>query len=193
MFKINLMNIFEGLVRNYLKFNLTTKNTKIEILNKELNYISSVGNVLGYSSISTEINDESKIITDTIEIEWRNYDDERGISNDLFLYFSEEIDLMKDISAITNLVNKINTKIEAQGFIQIIEVSSKERGSYLNKILQEAKRFKEIDVLIIYKVSNIKENTSNYYAYLFEEGNLIKQKNAYSYYDKFGFLKMKFI
>lgn len=193
MFKINLMNIFEGLVRNYLKFNLTTKNTKIEILNKELNYISSVGNVLGYSSISTEINDESKIITDTIEIEWRNYDDERGISNDLFLYFSEEIDLMKDISAITNLVNKINTKIEAQGFIQIIEVSSKERGSYLNKILQEAKRFKEIDVLIIYKVSNIKENTSNYYAYLFEEGNLIKQKNAYSYYDKFEFLKMKFI
>lgn len=193
MFNINLMNVFEGLVRNYLKFNLTTESEKFDILKKELDYISSVGEVLGYSSILTGINDESKRITNTIEIEWRNYDDERSISKEVFLYFSEELDLMDDIKAIDSLVNIVNTKIETKNFIQIIEVSSKERISYLNRLLQSCKRFNEVDVLIIYKVSNVKEKSSYYYSYLFEESNLIKEKKAHLYYDKLGFLKMKFI
>lgn len=194
MFNINLMNIFEGLVRNYMNFNLTTENDKIEILKKELSYISIVGEVLGYSSIIKGINNESKSISDKIEIEWRNYNDEEGsVSNEVFLYFSQELDLSKDIITINNLVEKINNKIETKGFIQIIEVSSKGRIDYLNKILREGKRFKDVDVLIIYKVWNIRDRTSNYYSYLFEEDNLIKQKNAHLYYDQFGILKMKFI
>lgn len=192
VFNIDLMNIFEGLVRNYLKFNLTTQSNKFEILKKELDYIVSVGEVLGYSSILTGINEESRTITNTIEIEWRNYDDENTISKELFLYFSKELDLIQDVKAINNLVNIINTKSETKAFIQMIEVSSKDRIEYLNKILQYDKEFKCVDVLIIYKTSNIIEQSSEYYSYLFKESNLVKQKNAHSYYDVFGFLKIKF-
>ncbi|NKF05369.1 hypothetical protein J1C67_14880 [Clostridium gasigenes] len=192
MFNIDLMNIFQGLVRNYLKFNLTTESNKFEILKKELDYIVEVGEVLGYSSILTGINEESRAITDIIEIRWHNYDDKNTISNELFLYFSKELDLIEDVKAINNLVNTIDTKSETKFFVQIIEVSSKDRVDYLNKLLQYAKRFNSIDVLIIYKTSNIREQTSEYYSYLFKESKLVKQKNACSYYDVFGSLKMKF-
>ena len=193
MFNIDLMNIFEGLVRNYPNFNLTTESKKNDILKKELNYISRVGEILGYSSILTGINDENKNITNKIEIEWRNYDDKTGVSKEVFLYFSQELDLMQDISAIMSLVNIINNKSETEAFIQILEVPSKERINYLNKILYDCNRFNEVDVLIIYKVSNPKDKSSNYYSYLFEEGKLIKQKNSHLYYDRLGFLKMRFV
>lgn len=192
MFNINLINIFEGLVRNYDKFNLTNKDDKFEILKKELNYIVIVGQVLGYYSVLTGINEEYRTTKNIIEVKWKIFDEKYTISEPI-LCFSRELDLMQDTNAIYKLTERINTQIRTKAFIQIIDIPFKGRIDYLNKILSECKRIKYVDVLIIYKIYNIREESNYYYSYLFEESNLINQKNAHSYYDSLGFLKMKFI
>lgn len=191
MCNVTLMNILSGLVRNYYKFNITRKSDKFEILNIELNYIVMVGQVLGYYSTPIGINEESKT-KNNIEIKWKEYNENyRDIKT--ILYFSKELDLTEDTNSVYKLMDIINTQIEIKAFIQIIEIPFEGRVDYLNKILNDCKRLKYVDLLIIYKIYNIRKQNDTYYAYLFKDSKLIEEKKVCSYYDSSGLMRMKFM
>ncbi|AYE35725.1 hypothetical protein [Clostridium septicum] len=193
MFKFDLMNIFEGLIRNYIKFNLNKDSDKFSILKKEIDYLVSVGEVLGYSSIVTGIDKDNEFINNKIEIIWHDYDDKKAMPKDEVFYYSIEEDLVNDIKSLDNLFNNMNKETNNTSFMQVIEVVSKERILYLNRYMQMAKGLSGKDSLIVYRIKNILEGKTYLYAYLFNGNKIVKERVAVSYTDVFGFLKAKFI
>ncbi|MGL5379985.1 hypothetical protein [Clostridium sp.] len=187
MFKFDLLNIFEGLIRNYSRLNLKNDDDKNTILKKETDYYVSVGEVLGYSSIVNGLNEKNK----NVEIFWRDYDDIKGISTELVLYMSIEDDLVKDVQAVENLLYKIKAEKNTSSFIQVIQVSSIERINYLNRIVSSFDIVKNKDILLIYKIQNFSESKTNIYAYLFNGNNIVRTREASSYIDILGFHKTK--
>ncbi|GAB6170282.1 hypothetical protein JCM1393_27420 [Clostridium carnis] len=192
MFEFDLMNIFEGLVRNYVKFGLNNDSSKSDIINQEVKYIISVGEVLGYSALVNNREKVSEYNKKNIEVLWRKYDDKKALPKELVLYFSIEEDLINDIKAIENLMITISNEKNTQSFMQFLEVSSKERISYINKLIQSSRFTLNKDVLLVYKIQNILEKKSYWYAYLFSENTIVKEKKASSYVDVLGILKAKF-
>ncbi|ATD55160.1 hypothetical protein [Clostridium chauvoei] len=192
MFAFDLMNIFEGLVRNYIKFDLNRESTRYEILKKEIDYMVSVGEVLGYSSIVTGIDENNNNINDKIELIWRDYDDLKAMPKDVVFYYSIEEDLVNDIKSIDSLLENIDKEKSNTSFMQVVEVASTERIQYLNRHIQTSKNVIGKDTLIIYRIKDILEGKNYLYAYLFNGNKIVKERIATSYTDIFGFLKAKF-
>lgn len=191
MFKFDLLNIFEGLVRNYTKFNLNKNDKKDKIIKTEIKYIQSVGEVLGYSSIVEGIKKDSNNRNSSIEVFWREYNDRFSMPGELILHFSSEQDITKDIFAIQSILTNLNNKDKAS-YIQIIEVSSEARIDYLNSLIEKSKFEEDKDILIVYKIPKILQEKTDLYAYLFNGNKLIRKRKAISYTDIFNSIKVKF-
>lgn len=185
MFKFDLLNIFEGLIRNYSKFKLDKNSTKESIVNKELSYISLLGELLGYSSTIDTDENNNKII------KWKQFNDIDSTPNKLILYYSREDDITKDVLALQTLLNKIKMGHEDTSYMLNVEVSSEARIKYLNSLINEPYCVNK-EILIIYKIPQILESKSDLSAYLFKDGEIYRERHAKSYIDIFGTLKSKF-
>ena len=152
MLQIDLITIFDGLIKNYINLDLDKNSTKEEIIEKESRYFSMLGRLLGV--IKWSLNERDKIID---------------------LEINREEDLLNDLSAIHKLINETKNN-QNRSYIKIIETSSINRINYLNNIVC-SNNIKN-NILIIYIIKDILNNKSYYNAYLFKDRAIVREKKA---------------
>ncbi|GAA0084803.1 hypothetical protein UT300007_12420 [Clostridium sp. CTA-7] len=188
MLDFDLMNVFNGFIKNYINFNLKKDSIKFYIVKQETRYFIMLGQLLGYSVIYKGLNENDKIASNKIELSWKDNDFNKMASGVTKLQLFRENDLENDLSAIQNLLNKVKENPNCV-YIQIIETSSKTRIDYLNNIIATSTTGIKKDILAIYIIRDILNDTSYYNAYLFEKGKITKDKVGICYSDAVGNMK----
>lgn len=191
MLNFDLMDIFNGFIKNYINFGLNKENNKFEVIKRENKYFIMLGQLLGYSVISKAIKENQSQHSNKLEIEWKNDGFNKLSDNINELQLFRELDLINDLLSVQNLLEKIK-KDPNKIYIQILETSSNTRIDYLNNIVNTSHLKIEKDILLIYIIRDILNNTNYYSAYLFEKGKINKSKVGICYYDAIGDMKAKF-
>jgi len=186
MLDLDLMIIFNGFIRNYVNFGLNKYSNSVDIIKKENRYFITLGRLLGFSVINKKNND----IRNT-EISWYEYEFENISNSQEKMKILREFDLEKDLSAIYNLINLVKEK-SSNGYIQILETSSRNRIDFFNKIILNSLVKEKNEFLVIYITRDVIKDFTFYNAYLFENSQITKNKIGVSSYDKEGTLKANF-
>lgn len=191
MLDFDLMNIFNGFIRNYINFNLNKDSSKFEIIKKEIKYFIMLGQLLGYSVMYKGLNNDEKKYSNIIEVLWKDYDFNTIESSKTKLQLFRQMDLTNDLLAIQNLLNSIKEN-QDRSYIQILETSSQTRIDYLNNIINTTNLTIKSDILVIYIIRDILNDKSYYNAYLFNKGKITKEKTAICHVDIIGSMKSVF-
>lgn len=189
MISFNLINIFNGFIRNYGNFGLTRKSNNFEVIKTETKYFVILGQMLGYSVIYKGLNQEEKI--NKVEVLWNDYNNDISKLNSTRLQILRETDLSTDLEAVQHLLSNIK-KDPNRAVIQVIETFSKSRIDYINNIINTSLSEKQKDILLIYVIRDILNSKNYYKAYLFENGKATKSKSGTSYCDVDGKMKAIF-
>lgn len=166
---IDLMILFNGFIKNYANLGLSIDSKSIDIINKENKYFITLGKLLGFSVISKKNDDGS------IEIYWKECESNTICTLLTKVNITREVDLTKDLSVIYELINKVNMNNDNR-YVLILLVSSMKRIEFLNSVVKNSLRRGKYEILIIYIVRDVVENIFNFYAYLFKNGEIIKNK-----------------
>lgn len=164
----NLMNIFNGFIRNYENFNLSINDKTESIIKKENKFFIMIGQLLGFEVISKQGKSffENKIV-------WIDKDNK----NKAFLTVVREEDLTKDLQSIQNLVRYLKEKND-QNIINIVETSSEKRIEYLNNIILTSSLCIKKEILVIYIIKDILNSRSYITANLYNANKLELSKKA---------------
>lgn len=189
MLDFDLMNIFNGFIRNYNNFGLNKKSSKFEVVKKEIKYFIMLGQFLGYSVMHKGLNNDEVTPLSKIEVIWKEYEGDTPYSTKLQIF--REVDMADDLLTIQNLIKKIEEDPN-KTYIQILETSSNTRINYLNNIINTSHLEIKKDILLIYIIRDILNDKSYYNGYLFEEGKITKKKIGISYTDDVGDMKAVF-
>ncbi|WP_291650700.1 hypothetical protein [Clostridium sp.] len=191
MLDFDLMNIFNGFIRNYVNFGLKKNSSRFEAVKKEIKYFIMLGQFLGYSVMHKGINNDDEALLSNIEVSWKDYDSNTLSSSSMKLQLFRENDLINDLQAIQNLLYKVKEEPN-KIYIQILETSSNTRIDYLNNIINTSHLEMEKDLLVIYIIRDILNDRSYYNGYLFEKGKITKRKMGICYSDAVGDKKAVF-
>lgn len=191
MLDFDLMNIFNGFIRNYANFGLNKNDSRFEAVKKEVKYFIMLGQLLGYSVMHKGVNNDEETSLNKIEVAWKDYDFNTLSTNPIKLQLFREIDLINDLQAIQSLLYRIKEDSNKL-YIQILETSSNTRIDYLNNIISTSPLCIKKDILVIYIIRDILNDKSYYNGYLFENGKVTKAKKGICYADIDGEMKAVF-
>lgn len=167
MLQIDLITIFDGLIKNYINLDLDKNSTKEEIVEKESRYFSMLGRLLGVDVTHRGIrSSEGEVV-----IKWSLNERDKIID----LEINREEDLLNDLASIHKLINEAKNN-QNRSYIKIIETSSINRINYLNNIV--CTNNIQNNMLIIYIIKDILNNKSYYNAYLFKDKAIVREKKA---------------
>lgn len=167
MLNLNLMDLYNGLVRNYENLSLNKSSQYDEISNKESKFFITLGKFLGYRlEYNGSINvDKYKRVR--FKYDFKYDKDNKDIE------VIRETDMSNDLDAIQKLVDEI--KVNNSSIIQFLETFSENRIDYLNKILLDFTNNLSNDLLVVYIIRDILKAECYHYCYLFNS-NGIKDK-----------------
>lgn len=172
--KYELMNIYDGFIRNYDRLEITKSTNQKEKTKKELSYFISLGKILG---LSVTMKNNKKIDNiDFIQVIWRRYYESTNISDKEEFNLIKVEDNFRDELAADVIINYMKEANKANWNLLMIDIISLERINYINKIVSRANILENKELLVVYKFNNIKENTVENYAYRFEGNKLIEDK-----------------
>lgn len=167
----NLMNIFNGFIRNYENFNLNINEEKEEFTKQENKFFIMIGQLLGYEVLSKTGNNlfNKKIV-------WIDKENE---DKSVVIIVREE-DLTEDLKNIQNLISYSKNNYY-NNIINIVETSSENRIEYLNNIILTSNLCIKKEILVIYIVKDILNSRNYITANLYVANNLISTKKAIIY------------
>ena len=171
--QINLMNLFEGYVRNYHTFNLSIYHGKHSFSMTEIEYFSRLGSMLGYYPFTEDTCDGTYRPMDLTW--WGNHDDDYW--HDFVLHLERENFYQKDEETLEKLFAE--REVIPTNAIGIINVPHKERIDYLLQIMEKFSKVK--NSLLIFKTTSTGKNQIYFdevYAYHFKDNKLDKEKKA---------------
>lgn len=164
----NLMNIFNGFIRNYENFNLNINDKKEDFIKKENKFFIMIGQLLGFEVLSKKGKGifENKIV-------WIDKDnDDKSV-----LFVVREDDLTEDLQNIQNIVTYLKEKND-NSVINILETSSERRIEYLNNIILTSGLCIKKEILVIYIIKDILNSKNYITANLYLGNKLILSKKA---------------
>ena len=167
MLNLNLMDLYNGLVRNYENLSLNKSSQYDEISNKESKFFITLGKFLGYKLEykGSSNGDRNKKIRFKYDFK---YDKD---NKDIVVI--RETDMSNDLDAIQKLVDEV--RFNDSSVIQFLETFSENRIDYLNKILLDFTNNLSNDLLVVYIIRDILKAECYHYCYLFNS-NGIKDK-----------------
>lgn len=174
--QLNLMNLFDGYVRNYHTFNLTVNHGKHSFTMTEIEYFSRLGSMLGYHPFTE---DTCNGIYRPMDLTWwGDYDSTDGYWNDFVLHLERENLFNKDVETLEKLF--ADREYVPGNVIGIMNVQNKDRIDHLIKLTKKMSSIE--NALLICRTNSTGKNQSYFdevYAYLFNKNKLIETKKAY--------------
>lgn len=192
---LNLMQFFDGYIRNYRRLNLSQLHNKSMFTIREIDYFSNLGEMLGFDTFIEDSKfDKLKGRSRPMDLSWWKWDARVDQLNFLYLvlHLERENVWSKDIETIEKLFSQTEGDYTPHNVIGIQLVESMERIEFLNELIIEKNKFQQSNVLMIYRLFDIECDMERVLAYHFTPVGLKETRNAICKQDEMGYWYMCF-
>ncbi|MEI4770474.1 hypothetical protein WAX74_12590 [Psychrobacillus sp. FJAT-51614] len=186
----NLMQLFEGYVRNYRRMNLSHLHNVSMFTKREIDYFAQLGEFLGFNAFVEDSKfDKLKGRSRPMDLSWWKWD--ARFDKEHFLYLALHLEReslpKKDVETIEKLFSQTDEGYVPHNVIGIQYIESAERIDYLNKLILNKNRVQGSNVLIIYRFFDNEFDLQRVRAYSITPDGLSEERNAIFNKDQSGY------
>ncbi|CEG26368.1 hypothetical protein [Bacillus sp. B-jedd] len=192
---LDLMQFFEGYVRNYRRLNLTGDHNRSMMTNREIDYFANLGEMLGFDSFVEDSKfDKIKNRSRPMDLAWWRWDSLGDMEHydHLALHLERENSFNKDLDTIDKLFSETENEYIPHNVIGIQTLNSNEKIEELNKVVKGRNSCQQSKVLMVYRYPDVEKELERVSAYLFTPRKADVAKHAVCKRDDFGYWFMCF-
>ncbi|MBW8352059.1 hypothetical protein K0H71_21895 [Bacillus sp. IITD106] len=185
----NLMQFFEGYVRNYRRMNLSQLHNRSMFTKREIDYYANLGEMLGFDVFIEDSKfDKTKGRSRPMDLSWWKWDARLDDENYLYLALHLERESLpkNDFDTLEKLFSQTEDGYIPHNVIGIQYIESAERIDYLNKIILQKNTNQRSNVLMVYRYYDTKLDLERVCAYNFATNGLNEVRNAICKQDESG-------
>ncbi|WP_244886814.1 hypothetical protein [Rossellomorea vietnamensis] len=191
----NLMQFFEGYVRNYRRLNLSVNHNRSMFTKREIDYFASLGEMLGFEVfIEDRKMDKVKGRSRPMDLAWWKWDkrisEEEYVSLDLHL--ERESVWGKDVETVEKLFSETEEGCVPTHVIGIQYIESERRIDYLNNLVVEKNRQQQSSVLMVYRYWDVETEMEKVSVFWFHPDGKQDERHAFCKVDESGYWFMCF-
>lgn len=191
----NLMQFFEGYVRNYRRLNLSVNHNRSMFTKREIDYFASLGEMLGFEVfIEDSKMDKVKGRSRPMDLAWWKWDkrinEEEYVSLDL--HMERESLWGKDVETIEKLFSETEEGFVPTNVIGVQYIESEERIEYLNNLVVEKNRQQQSSALMVYRYWDEETDLQKVSAFWFIPDGKQEERHAFCKDDELGYWFMGF-
>lgn len=191
----DLMQFFEGYVRNYRRLNLNDTHNRSMFTQREINYFANLGEMLGYDTFVEDWKlDKRKGRSRPMDLAWWKWDPRVDTENYAYLalHLERENQCNKDEETIEKLFSETEKEFIPHNVIGIQFVESTERINYLNEKVLEKNAKQKSNVLMVFRYYDAEHDVQRVCGYFYTPTGLSEVRNAICKKDDFGYWFMCF-
>lgn len=191
---LNLMQFFEGYVRNYRRMNLSEQHNLSMFTQREINHFAELGEMLGFDAfVEDGKKDKLKGFSRPMDLSWWKWDarESREEYQYLALHLERENVLSKDVETIEKLFAETEEGFVPHNVIGIQFVESVERIHILNELVKQKNSTQNSTVLMIYRYFDLEEKLQRIDAY-YSSPNQQEYRKAFCLVDDYDYRFMIF-
>jgi hypothetical protein len=192
---INLIQLFEGYVRNYRRMNLTREHNSSMFTKREIDYFANLGEMLGFETFIEDGKfDKEKGKSRPMDLSWWKWDKRIDPENYVYLalHLERENQCNRDLETIDKLFSKTEENYAPHNVIGIQFIDTKERIEFLNEVVIEKNVVQRSNVLMIYRYYDKEFDLERIYAYSYSTEGLKDIRKAVCKQDFLGHWYMCF-
>lgn len=191
----NLMQFFEGYVRNYRRMNLSYQHNQSMFTQREVDYFANLGEMLGFDIFIEDSKfDRIKGRSRPMDLSWWKWDATK--SNEhydyLALHLERENVWEKDLDTVEKLFSETEEGYIPRNVIGIQRIKSAERIDYLNNIIAKKNAVQKSAVLMIYRYYDASLDAEKISAHFFAADGWNESREAICKQDETGYWFMYF-
>lgn len=192
---LDLMQYFEGYVRNYRRMNISEDHNRSMVTRREIEYFANLGEMLGFTAFVEDSKmDKVKGRSRPMDLSWWKWDVTVSQEEDAYLALHLERENLwnKDEDTIEKLFSETEEGFIPHNVIGIQNVVSVERMEYLNTIVRQKNAIQQSNVLMVYRIQDIEGDLVKVIATFFKPNGKEMTKKAVSKRDDLGYRFMCF-
>lgn len=191
----NLVQFFEGYVRNYRRMNLSHLHNVSMFTKREIDFFAQLGEMLGFDAyIEDSKFDKLKERSRPMDLSWWKWD--ARFDDEQFLYLALHLEREslpnRDMETIEKLFSQTEDGYIPHNVIGIQYIESAERIDYLNELIIQKNKAQKSNVLMIYRYHDDELDLQRVRAYCITPKGLIEKRNAIFNQDQTGYCYMCF-
>ncbi|GHI00996.1 hypothetical protein [Neobacillus kokaensis] len=191
----DLLQFFEGYVRNYRRLNLTGIHNRSMFTQREIDYFANLGEMLGFDAFVEDAKfDKVKGRSRPMDLAWWKWDERKNKENylHLALHLERENQWNKDEDTIDKLFSETEEGFIPHNVIGIQNVETSNRIEFLNNLVLKKNEVQKSTVLMVYRYYDTEHELDRISAYQFSPKGVMRSRNAISKVDDFGYWFMCF-
>lgn len=191
----DLMQFFEGYVRNYRRLNLSRIHNLSMFTQREIDYFANLGEMLGFDAFVEDSKfDKTKGRSRPMDLSWWKWDERFDSENYMYLalHLERENQWNKDEDTLDKLFSKTAENFIPHNVIGIQYLGSDDRINYLNKIVIRKNTVQKSNTLMVYRFYDAECDVERIYAYNFTPKGSTDLRKAICTQDELGYWYMCF-
>ncbi|KIL51808.1 hypothetical protein [Jeotgalibacillus soli] len=191
----NLMQFFEGYVRNYRRMNLSYLHNHSMFTKREIDYFANLGEMLGFEAFVEDSKfDRIKGRSRPMDLSWWKWDARKDPENYLYLALHLERENVwdKDVETIEKLFSETVEGYVPHNVIGIQYIGSAERIDYLNDLIIQRNTIQQSTVLMVYRYRDAELDIERVCACHFTPMGLSESRSAVCKQDESGYWFISF-
>ena len=192
---LDLMQFFEGYVRNYRRLNLSRIHNRSMFTQREIDYFANLGEMLGFDSFVEDAKfDKVRGRSRPMDLAWWKWDERIDKENYVHLAMHLERESLpnKDEDTIDKLFSETEEGYVPHNAIGIQYVESSDRIKYLNALVMQKNAVQKSNALMIYRYYDSDYDLERVRACNFTSAGLFENRNAICKQDELGYWFMVF-
>lgn len=186
----DLMQFFDGYVRNYRRLNLSHLHNRSMFTKREVEYFANLGEMLGFDAFVEDSKfDKIKKRSRPMDLAWWKFD--ARYDKESFLYLALHLEREnvwnKDVETIEKLFSETEEGFIPHNIIGIQYLESAERIGMLNDLIIQKNRIQNSNALMIYRFYDSVNDVEGVHAYYFTPAGLSESRKAISTTDNSGY------
>ncbi|WP_391207780.1 hypothetical protein [Psychrobacillus sp. L4] len=185
----NLMQFFDGYVRNYRRLNLSSAHNRSMFTKREIDYFANLGEMLGFDAFVEDAKFDKLLgRSRPMDLAWWKWDKRYDEENFLYpaLHLEREYIWSKDEVTIGKLFSDTEEGFVPHNVIGIQYISSMERIDDLNGLVIQKNRLQMSNVLMVYRYYDSDLAIERVCAYYFTPTGLFETREAICKEDESG-------
>ncbi|VYT63731.1 hypothetical protein [Clostridium tertium] len=166
MLNLNLIDLYNGFVKNYENLSLNRSSQYEEITTKENKFFITLCKFLGYNINYKRGETEDKRVIINFKYDYKECKYNKDID------FIRETDMANDLFAVQKLSSEL--RFNNNAIICILETFSDNRIDYLNNIILSSPNSIKNDLLLVYVIRDILSGVNYHHCYLLNESGISK-------------------
>ncbi len=186
----DLMQFFNGYVRNYRRLNLSHLHNRSMFTKREIEYFANLGELLGFDAFVEDSKfDKIKGRSRPMDLSWWKWDARKDDENFLYLalHLERESVWNKDIETIEKLFSQTEEGFVPHNVIGIQYLESAERIVMLNDLIVQKNRIQNSNILMVYRFNDTLHDLQGVHAYYFTPSGLSESRRAICKPDESGY------